>query len=105
MSLKFLLVLKSFNGVSRLFKGCLKCKGCFKEVLRVFTESFKGISREFKGCFKEVSGKYQGCFKKVSRLFQLRLKDVSSNFKGVSRVFERRLCSKELGPKKFGKKI
>ena len=54
MSLKFLLVLKSINGVSRLFKGCLKCKGCFKEVLRVFTESFKGVSRKFKGCLKEV---------------------------------------------------
>ena len=25
---------------------------CFKEVLRVFTESFKGVSRQFKGCFK-----------------------------------------------------
>ena len=26
-------VLKSFNGVSREFKWCLKFKGCFKEVL------------------------------------------------------------------------
>ena len=38
---------------------------CFKEVLRVFTESFKGGSKEFKGSFKEVSGKCQGCFKKM----------------------------------------
>ena len=55
VSLKFSLALKSFNGVSRLFKGCLKFQGSFKEVLRVFTESFKGVSRKFKGCFKEVS--------------------------------------------------
>ena len=32
VSLKFLLVLKSFNGVSRQFKGCLKIKGSFKDV-------------------------------------------------------------------------
>ena len=39
VSLKFLLVLKSFNGVSRLFKGYLK-----------FTESLKDVSRKFSGC-------------------------------------------------------
>ena len=32
VSLKFLLVLKSFNGVSRLSKVCLKFKGSFKDV-------------------------------------------------------------------------
>ena len=32
VSLKFLLVLKSFNGVSRQFKGCLKFKGSIKDV-------------------------------------------------------------------------
>ena len=32
VSLKFFLVLKSFNGVSRKFKGCLKFEGGFKEV-------------------------------------------------------------------------
>ena len=36
VSLKFLLVLKSFNGVSRLFKVCLKFKGSFKDVSRKF---------------------------------------------------------------------
>ena len=36
VSLKFLLVLKSFNGVSRLFKGCLKFKGSFKDVSKKF---------------------------------------------------------------------
>ena len=30
----FLLDLKSFNGVSRLFKGCLKLRGSFKGVSR-----------------------------------------------------------------------
>ena len=34
---------KSLEGVSSKFQGC------FKEVLRVFTESFKGVSRKFKG--------------------------------------------------------
>ena len=43
VSLKFLLVLKSFNSVSRLFKGCLK-----------FKRSFKGVYRKFQGRFKEV---------------------------------------------------
>ena len=32
LSLKFPLVLKSFNDVSRLFKACMKFKGSFKEV-------------------------------------------------------------------------
>ena len=44
----FFLVLKSFNSVSIKFKECLKFKGVFqggfKEVFRVFTESFKGVS-------------------------------------------------------------
>ena len=59
VSLKFLLVLKSFDRVSRLFKGYLKFEGCFKEVLRVctensrmFPESLKGVSRKSHNCFK-----------------------------------------------------
>ena len=36
VSLKFLLVLKSFNGVSRQFKVCLKFNGSFKAVPRKF---------------------------------------------------------------------
>ena len=50
VSLKFYLVLKSFNGVSRKFLVCLKfvgvlrkLQGYFKEVLRVFTKSFKEV--------------------------------------------------------------
>ena len=42
--------------VSKVFQGC------FKEVSRLFQESFrvgqgssKGVSREFQGCFKKVS--------------------------------------------------
>ena len=45
VSLKFLLVLKSFNGVSRQFKGCLKFIGGFKDV-----SSFKGSSRKIEEC-------------------------------------------------------
>ena len=32
MSFKFLLVPECFNGVQRLFKGCLKFKGSFEDV-------------------------------------------------------------------------
>ena len=32
--------------------------GCFKEVSRMFQESFKGVSRKFLGCFNEVSRKF-----------------------------------------------
>ena len=34
---------KTFNGVSRLFKVCLKFKGSFKDVSRMFQGSFKGV--------------------------------------------------------------
>ena len=54
--LKFLLVLKSFNGVSRQFKGCLK-----------FSGSFKDVSRKFQGCFKQISRVFKGSLKGVSR--------------------------------------
>ena len=36
LSLEFLLVLKSFNGVSLQFKECLKFNGSFKAVSRKF---------------------------------------------------------------------
>ena len=54
VSLKFLLVFKSFNDVSRVFKGCLKFKGSFKDVSMKFQGSFKGVYRKFQGCFQEV---------------------------------------------------
>ena len=57
VSLKCILVLKSFNGVSRKFKGYLKFQGCFKEVLRVSTESFKEVSGVFQGGLR----KFQVC--------------------------------------------
>ena len=88
LSLEFLLVLKSFNGVLRLFKEYLK----LNEVSRMFPGSLKDVSRKFQECFTEVSGKFHGCFKKVSRMFQLRLKGISGKFqryfKDVSRVFQ-----------------
>ena len=34
LSLKFLLVLKGFNDASRVFRGCLKFKGCLKDIPR-----------------------------------------------------------------------
>ena len=43
VSLKFLVIFKSFNDVSRVFKGCLKFKG-----------SFKDVSRKFKGCLQKT---------------------------------------------------
>ena len=45
----------------KVIKGVRKCnvdpcvKGCFKEVSRMFQESFKGVSHKFQGCFKKVS--------------------------------------------------
>ena len=54
------LVLGLFYRIS-LFQSMLqvifvsrKFQGCFKEVSRVFQESFKGVSRKFQGCFKKV---------------------------------------------------
>ena len=60
MSLVFYLVLKSFNGVSRKFKGRLKFQGCFKEVSRMFLGRFKGAYRKFQGCFMKVSRVFHG---------------------------------------------
>ena len=51
VSLKFSLVLKSLNGVLRLFKGCLKFKGSFKDVSSKFQGNFKGVARKVQGCF------------------------------------------------------
>ena len=79
MSFEFDLVLKSLNGVSRKLEGCLKFHWCFKEVLRVFIESFKGVLRKFKFCFEEVSGKFEGClmvFQVILRRFHGYLTEV-----------------------------
>ena len=84
VSLKFLLVLKIVNGVSRQFKECLKFNGSFKEFLRLFQGCFKEVSRVFQGILREISR----VLKKVFGVFQLRLRGVSSSFKGVSRIFE-----------------
>ena len=84
MSLKFPLVLKSFNGVSRQFKECLNFNGSFKEVLRVFQGCFKDVSRMFEGCFKSVSRKFQECFKEVSQLcFKKVLTKIERGFEGI----------------------
>ena len=57
MSLKFLLVLKSFNGVSRLFNGCLKeVSRMFQGSKRVFQESFKVVSRKFHRSYPNIMG-------------------------------------------------
>ena len=65
-----MLVLKSFNDVSRKFKESLKFKGCFKDVSRMFqlrlkgiSSSYKGVSRLFERSFKVVSRKNQGFVK------------------------------------------
>ena len=77
-----------------LFKGCLKFKGCFKEVFKGVYRNYQGFSQE-QGCFnkvsigfKEVSGNIQRCLKKVSSVFQL------SSFKGILKKFKR--CVKEV---------
>ena len=50
-----------------MFEVKRKFQGCFKEVLRVFTESFKGVSRKFQGCYSEVSRVFRESLKDVSR--------------------------------------
>ena len=76
VSLRFPLVLKSFNGVSRQFKGCLRFSGSFKDISRKFQGCFKEVSRVFEGSLKGVSRKFHECFKEVSRLFQGSFKSV-----------------------------
>ena len=66
MSLKFPLVLKCFNGVSRPFKVCLRFKGSFKDVSN---KSVQGVSRKFLECFKEVSENFQGVLRKFQGCF------------------------------------
>ena len=46
-------------------KDSKKFKGCFKEVQRVFQESFKGFSGIFKGLFRGVSKVFQEKWKGV----------------------------------------
>ena len=58
----------------------LKFQGGFKDVLRklgVFAKNVKDVSRKLHECFKEVS-----------RVFQVRLKGISSSFKGISKKFK-----------------
>ena len=85
MSLEF--YLKSFNGVSRKFYGCLKFQGGFKEVSRMSQGSFKGIYKKCQRCFKEVLRVFQGTFKSVSTKIEGCFKEVSrmsqGSFKGV----------------------
>ena len=57
------------------------------QVLRILK-----VSRMFPVSFlQKVSWKFIGGFKEVLRLFKVRLKGISSNFRGVSREFERSL--------------
>ena len=74
---EFFFRLKSYNGVSRMFKGC------FNEVLRMFHASFK--YRNFEGCFKIFRGlskKIEGCFEGVLRMFHGHFKEVLMLFSG-----------------------
>ena len=52
-----------------MFEVFRKFQGCFKEVLRVFTESFKGVSSKFKECFKDISRLVQGSFQIKTLLY------------------------------------
>ena len=68
-----------------MFQGSLndvprKILGCFKEVSRVFQESFKGIQR----CLKEVQWVVEESIKCVLRMFQLSFISVSRKIEGFS---------------------
>ena len=65
VSLKFLLVLKGFSGVSRL-KGV---SGSFKGISRVFERSLS-LPRKFLGCFKDEWRVIQWSFNFASRVFK-----------------------------------
>ena len=67
-----------------VFQESFKDVWSFNEVAWMFQASFKGGYKEFKEFFKEASRLFQGGFRKISRVFQVRLKGVSSNFKGGS---------------------
>ena len=82
VSLKFHLVLKSFNVVSRLFKGYLMFKGSFKNVSRKSYGCLQKISRVFPGTLEGVSRKFQGSFWEISRVFQKSVKVVSTKIEG-----------------------
>ena len=51
-------------------------QGCFKEVSRVFQDSFWDASRKIEGCFNGILSWFQGCLIDVSMVSQ-------GNFKGV----------------------
>ena len=60
---------------------------CFKEVSRVFHESFKELEvsrmfHDFQRCSKSVSKVLQGCSKSVSKMFQ-------GSFKKTFKVFQK----------------
>ena len=73
--LEFYLVLKSFNGASRVFKVSRMFQVSLKGVYKKFQGSLKGVSRKLQECFKEVSGNFKGFSVKV---FQVILKGVAS---------------------------
>ena len=103
----FLLVLKSFNDISRKLNGWLKFKWCFKDVSRKFFGCLQKIPRVFqrslKGgswvakvgenlchrSFNDVSRVFQWHFKGVSRTFQESFRELQGWFKGASRVCKR----------------
>ena len=43
---------------------------CFKQVSRVFKESFKGVSKKIEGCFNGVLSGFQRCLKEVQWVFE-----------------------------------
>ena len=64
----------------------------------MFTERFKSGSRKFKEGFKEGLSVFQETFREMSMMFQESFKGVSSKIEGISssfkvvlRVFERRV--------------
>ena len=45
-------------------------QGSFREISRVFQESFMGVNREFQGCFKEVSKVFKASFIDIARVLE-----------------------------------
>ena len=60
----------------------MKFRGCFKEGLRVFQDSFKVFSRKIEGHLNVV-------FKSISRIFRRGFKTRQVSFHGVKKMFQR----------------
>ena len=100
VSLELYLVLKTFNGVSRKFKGCLKFQGSFKGVYRKFQEFFNEVYRVFQESSGVKPGVYSICLAFLHSSIPLCTLMIRKNFCYTETL---RFVHKTHGFKHFGK--